>query len=95
MDASITSASSNTLRVGGANAADRSGHTRRPATSDSPSSVPQLVRLAEELMAQGPPVDYARIAQVRAAIASRTYEIDLDAIASAMLANQRSSGDDV
>ncbi len=48
-------------------------------------SLPKLVRLANDLAAQGPPVDFARIAEIRQAIALGTYRVDANRIAVAML----------
>jgi negative regulator of flagellin synthesis FlgM len=50
------------------------------------ASLPRLVTLAAELASQGPPVDYARIAQVRQAIADGSYTVDPDRIAQSILA---------
>ena len=47
--------------------------------------VARLTRLAHELAMQAPPVDHARIAQLRQAIASGEYHPDAQAIADAML----------
>lgn len=52
-------------------------------------SLPTLVSLAADLAQQGPPVDYAKIAQIRQAIASGTYEIDFRATAAAILGYDR------
>jgi negative regulator of flagellin synthesis FlgM len=49
------------------------------------SSLPQLVNLATALARQGPPVDHARIAQIKAAIANGYYEVDVNRIAAAIL----------
>lgn len=49
------------------------------------TTLPKLVQLARELSNQGPPVDDAKIAQVRQAIAEGNYHIDTDAIANAIL----------
>lgn len=48
-------------------------------------SLPQLVGLANELASGPPPLDYARIAKIRAAISTGSYKIDPDAIARALL----------
>ena len=48
-------------------------------------SLPQLVGLANELASGPPPVDYARIAKIRAAISTGTYRVDPEEIASALL----------
>lgn len=55
-----------------------------PKTSAS-TTLPKLVQLARELSDQGPPVDQAKIARVRQAIAEGNYHIDTDAIANAIL----------
>jgi negative regulator of flagellin synthesis FlgM len=41
--------------------------------------------MAAELAQQGPPVDFARIAQLRQAIAQGSYAVDVDSIAHAMI----------
>jgi flagellar biosynthesis anti-sigma factor FlgM len=58
-----------------------------PSTEQSKSSVPptKLTALARELADAGPPVDYARIAQIRQAISNGGYHVDAQAIAGAML----------
>lgn len=69
-------------------AASQASRTASPAEPElrlSPS-LPKLVGLARQLAQAGPPVDYAKIAQVRQAISQGSYEIDADAIAGAMLA---------
>ena len=48
-------------------------------------SLPQLVRLAAELSSAPPPVDQARIAEIRDAISKGSYRIDPDGIARALL----------
>ena len=48
-------------------------------------SLPKLVNLATELAKAGPPVDFAKIALVRQAIAQGAYSIDVDRIAHAMV----------
>lgn len=53
-------------------------------TSAAGPSLPRLVALAQELSRQEPPVDYVRIAQLRAAIADGSYKVDANAIARAM-----------
>jgi negative regulator of flagellin synthesis FlgM len=50
------------------------------------ASLPRLVTLAADLAQQGPPIDYAKIAQVRQAIADGSYTIDPDRIARSILA---------
>lgn len=54
-------------------------------------SLTNLVNLAAELSAQGPPVDHAKIAQVRQAISIGAWKVDPDALASAMLGLTRKS----
>jgi flagellar biosynthesis anti-sigma factor FlgM len=51
------------------------------------ASVPQLLNLVADLAHSGPPVDYARIAQIRRAIADGNYKIDADAVAKAIVAH--------
>jgi negative regulator of flagellin synthesis FlgM len=50
-------------------------------------SVPlsRLLDTAAALARQGPPVDYARIAQIKQAIATGTYTVDADRIAATLL----------
>ena len=52
---------------------------------ESIKSLPKLVSLANELAEQGPPVDFAKIAQVRQAIALGTYRVSPDAIAEGIM----------
>jgi flagellar biosynthesis anti-sigma factor FlgM len=49
------------------------------------ASLPKLIRLAGDLANQGPPVDYARISEIRQAIALGTYRVDPERISDAML----------
>ena len=49
------------------------------------ANLPKLVSLASDLAKAGPPVDYAKIAQVRQAIAQGEYAIDVDSIAHSMV----------
>ena len=58
--------------------------TVAPANVERIKSLPKLVSLANALAEQGPPVDFAKIAQVRQAIALGTYRIEPDKIAEAM-----------
>jgi Anti-sigma-28 factor, FlgM len=48
-------------------------------------SVPKLLSLVDDLTEQGPPIDFARVARIRQAIAERSYEIDEQAIARAII----------
>lgn len=59
-----------------------------PAPAVSPQArpaVPQLLDIVADLTRAGPPVDFARVAQVRRAIADGSYSIDLDALAKAIV----------
>jgi flagellar biosynthesis anti-sigma factor FlgM len=58
-----------------------------PLQTDSmqSASLPKLIRLAGDLANQGPPVDYARISEIRQAIALGTYRADPERIGDAML----------
>ncbi|WP_428684821.1 flagellar biosynthesis anti-sigma factor FlgM [Sphingopyxis sp.] len=56
----------------------------RTATSDTVPGA-RLIRLASDLAAQAPPVDTARVAALRTAIAEGTYTADAKNIALAML----------
>ncbi len=57
-------------------------------------SLPRLVALADDLARQGPPIDYAKIAHIRQAIATGLYTIDFDATAAALLSSGGAGGDD-
>lgn len=60
--------------------------TKVAAQSDlEGKSLPQLVGLANELASGPPPLDYARIAKIRAAISTGSYKVDPDEIARALL----------
>lgn len=54
-------------------------------------SLSKLTAMARELSDAGPPVDHARIAQIRQAISLGSYRIDPSAIADAVLRNYDSS----
>ncbi|MFD1766781.1 flagellar biosynthesis anti-sigma factor FlgM [Sphingorhabdus buctiana] len=58
-----------------------------PSSGQQSASVPlaRLTGLARALANEGPPVDHARIAQIRQAIASGSYRPDANAVADAML----------
>jgi flagellar biosynthesis anti-sigma factor FlgM len=56
-----------------------------PVNVERIKSLPKLVSLANELADQGPPVDFAKIAQVREAIALGTYRVEPDKIAEGMM----------
>ncbi len=59
----------------------------RPAIQQVTPNVPlpKLTSLARELVAEGPPYDLARIAQISQAIATGDYKIDIAAITDAIL----------
>jgi negative regulator of flagellin synthesis FlgM len=56
-----------------------------PVNVERIKSLPKLVTLASTLAEQGPPVDFAKIAQVRQAIALGTYRVNPDQIAEEMM----------
>ena len=56
-----------------------------PVNVERIKSLPKLVTLASALAEQRPPVDFAKIAQVRQAIALGTYRVSPDAIAEGMM----------
>ena len=63
-------------------------HAGVPPKAAEPGTMvatPVLTRMVDELVQQGPPVDFARIAQLRQAIAEGSYEVDPRAIARAMI----------
>jgi negative regulator of flagellin synthesis FlgM len=49
-------------------------------------TLPKLLGLANELASQGPPIDSAKIAEIRTAIASGSYKVKPQEVANAMLA---------
>jgi negative regulator of flagellin synthesis FlgM len=57
----------------------------KPVEAPSSATLPRLLDLVADLAHLGPPVDYARIAQVRRAIADGSYKIDADALAKAIV----------
>ena len=65
------------------------GRAAPPAATASPRNVPRLVALANDLATGEPPVDGVRVAQLRQAIADGTYQLDLAAIARALLTGAR------
>jgi negative regulator of flagellin synthesis FlgM len=78
-----------------------SGHERRAATSsadpvnrDTVSLTPTAVLLSqlEELLAAAPPQDADRIAAIKEAVASGTYEVDAERIADKMIRMERDLG---
>lgn len=68
-------------KIGGG--ADADGGARTAASTTVPGA--KLIRLAADLAAQAPPVDSARVASLRTAIAEGTYSADAKNIALAML----------
>jgi flagellar biosynthesis anti-sigma factor FlgM len=56
-----------------------------PQKSDAKPGLPMLLNLAQELTQQGPPIDHAKVAEIRDAIGGRSYKIDANAIASAIV----------
>ena len=58
-------------------------------TASTAPSLPKLVGIATELAKQGPPVDYAKIAQVRQAIAQGKYSVDVESIAHSIVGYYR------
>lgn len=67
----------------GARATRSETASARPVAAGT--SLPKLVSLAADLAKAGPPVDYAKIAQLRQAIAQGEYSVDVDAIAGSMI----------
>ncbi len=68
------------------------GAAQRGDTVELTSSAQLLSRLEDSLKA-APAVDAAKVAEVKAAIASGNYDIDSSAIADAMLRFERSLGE--
>jgi flagellar biosynthesis anti-sigma factor FlgM len=54
-------------------------------TTTQATSLPKLIQLANQLAEQDIPIDYAKIAMVRQAVALGTFQTDPAAIAEAML----------
>lgn len=67
-----------------ASGADAGSSAARTAPSGTVPGA-KLIRLAADLAAQAPPVDTARVASLRTAIAEGTYSADAKNIALAML----------
>jgi negative regulator of flagellin synthesis FlgM len=57
----------------------------RPVAQQSALATPVLSQLVADLVSQGPPVDYVRVAQLKQAIAGGSYAVDPQAIARAMV----------
>ena len=65
--------------------ADRASPTAKYETSvQSAASLPRLLSLVADLSSAPAPVDFARIAQVRRAIADGSYKLDPEALANAI-----------
>lgn len=64
----------------------RATRTETTPTRGTPAghSLPKLVSLASDLAKAGPPVDHAKIAHLRQAIAQGEYSVDVDRLAHAM-----------
>lgn len=61
-----------------------------PETSNlTEKSLPQLVSLASALSDAPLPIDYQKIARIRAAISTGSYRVDAEAIARALLGKPR------
>jgi flagellar biosynthesis anti-sigma factor FlgM len=58
---------------------------RPEASGLTEKSLPQLVSLASELSDAPLPIDYQKIARIRAAISTGSYRIDAEAIARTLL----------
>jgi flagellar biosynthesis anti-sigma factor FlgM len=58
---------------------------KRPTGEPVALSLPTLLKLARDIEDQGPPVDYAKVAQIRQAIATHNYPLDPGAIARAII----------
>ncbi len=61
------------------------GRVRKPLDAAPGVTLPRLLNLVADLASSGPPLDYAKIAQVRRAIADGSYKIDADALAKAIV----------
>lgn len=62
----------------------RQGPATMPMATASVST-PMLSRMVDELMAEGPPIDFAKVAHLKAAIAGGNYPIEPRDIARAMI----------
>lgn len=69
-----------------ATAATTTQQTPAPAPAAPSPSLSRLVSLANQLSSAPAPVDYAKIAQVRRAIADGSYQVDPDALAKSIVA---------
>ena len=60
-------------------------HVPKPLDAAPGVTLPRLLDLVADLAKSGPPLDYAKIAQVRRAIADGSYKINADALAKAIV----------
>jgi negative regulator of flagellin synthesis FlgM len=82
------------IAAGSAGKADTARATAATPVQQAPAPVPagpspslsRLVSLANELSSAPAPVDYAKIAQVRRAIADGSFKLDPDALAKSIVA---------
>lgn len=58
---------------------------QKPLDAAPGVTLPRLLDLVADLANSGPPLDYAKIAQVRRAIADGSYKIDADALAKSIM----------
>jgi flagellar biosynthesis anti-sigma factor FlgM len=67
--------------------ADTAAQSARSTASSRVSgpTLPKLLSLVAELASQEPPIDTAKIQEIRQMIAAGTYTLDPDAIATAMI----------
>jgi negative regulator of flagellin synthesis FlgM len=70
--------------AGGSQGVQKAAPVAQKAKTDVAETVPNP---AAELAASGPPVNTDKVAQVRAAIANGSYNIDIQAIANRMIAD--------
>lgn len=59
--------------------------TAATGNSGSTQSLSKLISIARSLADEGPPIDGAKVARVRQALADGTYLVDVEALANAML----------
>ncbi|MES2290871.1 MAG: flagellar biosynthesis anti-sigma factor FlgM [Pseudomonadota bacterium] len=82
------------IAAGTAGKADTARATAATPTQQAPAPAPaapspslsRLVSLANQLSSAPAPVDYAKIAQIRRAIADGSYQVDPDALAKSIVA---------
>jgi negative regulator of flagellin synthesis FlgM len=61
----------------------------QPVAAPPAVATPMLSQMVADLVGQGPPVDFARVAQLKQAIADGSYAVDPQAIARAILQYNR------